>query len=165
VFRSDLYPRLAGLVLRLPALRERSDETGALCDALVSELRDKLAKPDLEVTADGRDWIARQAWPGNIRELRNVLHRAAVLHGEPRLDASSLARFASPEPAMQSQGGSEGATELRSERERITDALERCGGNQTRAARMLGMTRRQLVYRIAGYGLPRPRGDGTKDDA
>jgi two-component system response regulator AtoC len=110
----------------------------------------------------------RHSWPGNVRELRNVVERALLLCTSETIIVDHLgltavapgwrpARLrhlsvvtAEPAPAPEPIGA-------RLDRERISDALERCAGNQTRAARMLGISRGTLVSRLTEYGLPRPR--------
>jgi DNA-binding NtrC family response regulator len=110
--------------------------------------------------------LRRHAWPGNVRELRNVMERAVALSEGSAVEAKHLllddrpqtAAGATPTPAP-SQGGARLPREMRvaDSREQILDALSRCDGNQTRAAELLGVSRRTLVARIAEYGIPRPR--------
>jgi Nif-specific regulatory protein len=103
--------------------------------------------------------LARYDWPGNVRQLRNVLERLTVSHGQGPVSADDLdwlpaaePRDAAPMPPRDRGPGSHpGAGE--SERERILDALERAGHVQARAARLLGMTVRQLRYRVAKFGI------------
>lgn len=147
-FREDLYYRLAGLVLRVPPLRMRQAEVPALLQAVIEQVC-----TDLGVSVPGAfdpqlvDWVQRQPWPGNVRQLRNVLLRTMVLHG--RLEVASLAR-AMAEDGVHSQDAND-------ERGRIAEALEACAGNQTQAAKRLGISRRTLVDRLDRYGFPRPR--------
>jgi DNA-binding NtrC family response regulator len=110
--------------------------------------------------------LTRHAWPGNVRELRNVIERAVVLCGDGPI---TLAHFpdapafgtapARPvrEAAAPSRTGALAREIEAHERQQIIDALEKCGGNQTRAAAMLGISRRTLVGRLGHYDLPRPR--------
>jgi DNA-binding NtrC family response regulator len=109
-------------------------------------------------------------WPGNVRELRNVIERGAVLcsgdvlraeHLPQRVLTGGVSRASTPPSSL--DGAREDALararhELQGiERHRILEALEQCGGNQTRAAEALGISRRTLVYRLGDLGLPRPR--------
>ena len=156
-FRSDLYFRLAGVVLEVPPLRERPSEVEALARAFFARAatasgRDGLRLGDAAIAA-----LRRHPWPGNVRELRSAMERAALVApgdvvGPEHIDLrmvgigqpqSSPAIAAPPAPI--------------DERQRILDALTECAGNQSRAAEMLGMPRRTLVKRLAEYGIPRPR--------
>jgi DNA-binding NtrC family response regulator len=115
---------------------------------------------------DARALLERHGWPGNIRELRNAVERACLLaRGAPigaehlGLDQPTLDDIQmSADPAGSKPGGAQLRGEIEAlERERILEALEATGGNQTRAAAMLGISRRTLVNRLEAYGLPRPR--------
>ena len=116
--------------------------------------------------------LANHTWPGNIRELRNTIERALVLAGTGRVKPEHLTLDGGPRrpsvPTMPIERVSSSelappvepslATEVAEvERRRILGALEHCGGNQTRAARMLGISRNTLLTRLDAYGLPRPR--------
>jgi DNA-binding NtrC family response regulator len=150
-FRRDLLYRIDVLRIRVPPLRERLDELPELVPALLSELgADAPAGPNEEVIS----LLRGQAFPGNVRELRNVLARALALSESGRLDAAAVAA-ALPDGALDRP-----ASELRgqvasAEREAIERALEATGGNQTHAARKLGISRRALLYKMQRYGLGR----------
>jgi DNA-binding NtrC family response regulator len=201
-FRSDLYFRLNGICLTIPALREREDEIIPLAREFVAELSAAQHLPAAKLSTASLNWLLRQPWPGNIRELRSVIERAVLLARggsiEPShlqvdrdlsggaLDVSRGAAVAGPasEPIqLQSRAdrkaASAAATPIptiaepapppapepeklraevqRLERDRIADAIARCGGNQTKAAEVLGISRRALLHRLDLYGLPRPR--------
>jgi two-component system, NtrC family, response regulator AtoC len=178
-FRSDLYFRLAGISLAIPPLRERPTEVQLLAKTFVVAASRALDRdPPLAVAPQVLDLLCRYRWPGNVRELRNVIDRAAVLcAGEtilPEHLPPSLLDVASPpsgapapeRPApspmgarpVPDGGGGDLPDEIKTlERARITAALERCSGNQSRAAELLGISRRTLVSRLAEFGLPRPR--------
>lgn len=147
-FREDLYYRLAGLVLRVPPLRLRQAEVPELLRAVVVELCTEVgAAVPPRIDPQIVQWAQRQPWPGNVRQLRNVVLRTLVLHG--RIDVGSLAR-ALDEDGVHSGDGND-------ERRQIAEALEACAGNQTQAAKRLGISRRTLVDRLDRYGFPRPR--------
>jgi DNA-binding NtrC family response regulator len=176
-FRSDLYFRLAGISLPIPPLRERPAEVALLVETFVAAACKGLDRAPLAVSPEALDLLRRYNWPGNVRELRNVIERAAVLcagdtilpeHLSPSLLAAAAPpalpapRFHPPvEPETlpsPDSGGQDLQAEIKSlERARITTALERSGGNQSKAAEALGISRRTLVSRLSEFGLPRPR--------
>jgi transcriptional regulator with PAS, ATPase and Fis domain len=167
-FRQDLYFRIAGVTLRVPPLRQRVHEIPALAKTFIAgACRDLGRARPPELSDDALRWLTAYAWPGNIRELRNVIERAVLLCTTGTITAEHLPanETASAPPAAErapSNGSPEPAGGLRDEverieRERILAALDACGGNQTRAARQLGISRSKLVSRIEQYGIKRPR--------
>ncbi len=176
-FRSDLYFRLAGISLAIPPLRERPAEVELLVETFVAAACRGLDRALLLVSAEALDLLRRYPWPGNVRELRNVMERAAVLcagdtilpeHLPPSLlgaatpvgaaTAGAQAAGAQEPLSVSDHGGGDLQREIKTlERARITAALERCAGNQGKAAELLGISRRTLVSRLAEFGLPRPR--------
>jgi DNA-binding NtrC family response regulator/pSer/pThr/pTyr-binding forkhead associated (FHA) protein len=236
-FRQDLYFRLNGITLEIPPLRERTGELEGLCANFIADSCRRSRRTDVPtLSREAVQLLRTYAWPGNIRELRNVIERAVLLCTGPRITAehlpadrmmrarapsssspsttlrpstapsssSSLGTLrpaharplgnhpgigddddsgASTRPAMsrvppvvaRGGGGAVGLVDdapptLRRgeienlkgavsdlERERITDALRACGGNQTKAAEMLGISRRTLLNRLDQFNLPRPR--------
>jgi DNA-binding NtrC family response regulator len=144
-FRRDLYYRLAGAVLAIPPLRDRPLEIALLARAFA---------PGFTFTEAALDALRAHDWPGNVRELRNVVDRATLLVDGKVIDVEHLGITARVAPAAAPTLPGELAS---LERQRILDALEASGGNQTRAARALGMPLRTLIKRIESYQLPRPR--------
>ncbi len=160
-FRADLYYRLNGMTLSIPPLRERPSEIESLARLFLARAATELGRPVPTLAADALAQLKRYIWPGNIRELRNMMERAALLCVGGVVTLAELpleklsAGFARPAPPAPPP-----APELPAEsdeRARIMDALERCAGNQTHAARLLGISRGTLVSRLAEYKLPRPR--------
>ncbi len=167
-FRRDLYYRLNGVALTIPPLKDRPDEIEPL--AMLFARRAAAAHrreltPSLSPGALER--LLAHTWPGNIRELRNVIERAIVVATASLIEASDLPTSlapaepveSTPEPVVASAGG---LKELRrmavdAERRQIVEALEAAGGNQTRAAELLGITRRALIVRLERHNVPRPR--------
>ena len=174
-FRPDLYFRLAGIALEIPPLRDRPAELELLVRSFVAAACRELDRAEpLTVSPEALALLRRHAWPGNVRELRNVIDRAAVLcTGEtilPEHLPSSLLKPPAPAPVVAAAvpvapaaapgggGGDDLQGEIKSlERTRIIEALERCHGNQSKAAELLGISRRTLVSRLSEFGLPRPR--------
>jgi two-component system, NtrC family, response regulator AtoC len=125
----------------------------------------ELELPPLSLSAPTLELLRAYAWPSNVRELRNVIERAVVLcTGKailPEHLPPSVLNARAPLPELDGAAGL--PSEIRSlERARIIEVLDRCGGNQTKAAELLGVSRRTLVSQLAEFGLPRPRkGDGA----
>jgi len=172
LFRRDLFFRLNGISLLIPPLRERMDEFEPLARtflAQASEAHGRESPPELE--AEAIELLKQHSWPGNIRELRNVLERAVVLCPGDVVTAEYIA-LSTPErkpkvvslaehgrSRTQEPGGDapEAEDTALDERRRIEEALETCAGNQSRAAKLLGISRATLVSRLNLYGFPRPR--------
>jgi DNA-binding NtrC family response regulator len=176
-FRSDLYYRLNGISLEIPPLRERRLEIQPLAEAFLAQLSGDAAHAP-RLSDDAAALLASHAWDGNIRELRNVIDRALLMCDgdtiEPEhLPLETLRRVAPSAPAVaeveeiwSSEETAAEATspparpldaEARAERERIVAALRTEGGNQSRAARRLGMSRSTLMTRLDDLGIPRPQ--------
>jgi DNA-binding NtrC family response regulator len=170
-FRGDLFYRLTGIVIVVPPLRERKSEVGELARAFIgqsAQARGLSVVPEL--TAEALEVLRRYRFPGNVRELRHVVEQALLVCGAGPIRAQhlSLGKALSMSPPAIEQAPPSSPpfglvpAELKTqivlaERERIAYALERCAGNQTQAARLLGISRRTLIGRLDAYGLPRPR--------
>ena len=152
-FREDLYYRLNVIPLHLPPLRERTREDRlALLRKLFTELRTELPESPGELTSEALERLLSHSWPGNIREMRNVLERALIVsHGAERLGVEHLPPEVGrrPAPAPEQQP----ATLADVERRHIERTLRRHGGNRTRAAEELGISRATLINKIKVYSL------------
>jgi DNA-binding NtrC family response regulator len=153
-FRKDLYFRLAVIVLRLPALRERGDDVLLLAEEFLRRFSAKYGRDLMRIEAPARDALLAYSWPGNVRELSHVMERAVLWSQGQALEAEHLALI-EPEPARAT--GSElppaGVDLIQWERSVIEQALREAGGNQTRAAHRLGISRDTLRYRIKKFGI------------
>jgi len=152
-FREDLYYRLNVLPVRLPALRERLSDLEALAETLLESIASRTAMPQRELAPSALAVLAAHAWPGNIRELRNVLERAAMLTDSARLGAEDFAPILPTTASAEAVGA--GAyrplpqliAELESNS--IQSALAATGGNKVSAAKLLGISRATLYERLA----------------
>jgi two-component system response regulator AtoC len=170
-FRRDLFYRIHGVSVTLPPLRERLEDLELLAVHFARAVSRGQAP---EFSAEALAALRAHPWPGNARELRNVMERAVLLSGGGRIDVAHLqlpeasprpvsparptwtAGAASPAQPSVPPGGGSLKDNLRAiERDRIVAALEQCGGNQSQAAIALGMPRRTLVARLAELGLTR----------
>ena len=170
-FRRDLFYRLNGITLVIPPLRERVSEIAALARTFVEHGCKDSGRPEPVLTEEVLDLLEGYSWPGNIRELKNVVERALVLSdgdimpehlplekiANDQLVDTRLQPAGQPTPVL---GTPRAGTE---ERQLILDALEANAHNQTRAAAMLNMPRRTFVSKLDLYNIPRPqKGNGRK---
>ena len=145
-FRSDLYHRLTEFVLQVPPLRERIADIAPLAHHFLAA-----CGPHLELTAAAMRALEAHAWPGNIRELRNVVLKAAVMAVGSRIDAGDL-QISAPEYSRPVTRGEDPGLRLDGmERRMILDALSTCGGHQQQAAARLGISRRTLSRKLKIY--------------
>jgi DNA-binding NtrC family response regulator len=153
-FRSDLYFRICTLPLQVPPLRERVEDIPVLAAQALERLARELGRRELALTDDACDALQEYSWPGNIRELRNVIERAVLLARGDVLTRRDL-RFdtvaAAAEPAEE-----ESLTLAELERHHITRVLAEEGGHVERAARRLGVPRSSLYEKLKRHGLARP---------
>jgi two-component system response regulator AtoC len=174
-FRQDLFFRLNGIAFMVPPLRERRREIRPLAHSFAVEASRDLDREPLAIAPEALAYLEAYDWPGNIRELRNVIERAVVLCQGPIITVEDLQTTplrVSPTPARPMRMATTMVTEPEAdaepeprlhdeiasvERRRIIEALETCAGNQTRAAQQLGISRRTMVARMDAFGLPRPR--------
>jgi len=156
-FREDLYHRLAVFPVRLPALRERREDLPALAADLLRRVGVDLGRPGLSLSPGALDHLRRAEWPGNIRQLRNALERAAILADDDALAAADFAPIGAPvvsaaagAPAP-ARGGP--VTMAQVEEDAIRAALAHTGGNRRQAAERLGIGLRTLYDKIKRYNL------------
>jgi DNA-binding NtrC family response regulator len=148
-FRADLYFRLDVFPIALPPLRERSTDIPPLCRHLLARIAERHRVPAPELRERAAELLAAQPWPGNVRQLANVLERALILAPGPRLDVVDL------KPLLEPLGDPAAA-----ERERLRETLAETDGDKRRAAELLGVSYRTLLRRIKEHdleGFPRYR--------
>jgi transcriptional regulator with PAS, ATPase and Fis domain len=162
-FREDLFFRVSGFTLIVPPLRDRRSEVVPLALFFAGAFAAELGQAAPRFT-DGADRaLAGWDWPGNVRELKNAIERAVVLSGGAMIDVDHLpdkirdaARRAAPRAPAAVGDMKEHLAEV--ERAAIEAALAEHGGNQTRAATRLGISRRALIYKMEKHGLKPPPG-------
>jgi transcriptional regulator of acetoin/glycerol metabolism len=156
-FREDLYYRLNGITLQLPALRERTDKLD-LIDTLLAEESQGLARPRL--CDDALRLLLNYAWPGNIRQLRNTLRTAAALCSDSVIRPSNLPQeitgYSAAEPAAASMAGNSDAPLRTAEREALLRELEQMHWNISRTASALGISRNTLYRKLHKHGIVLP---------
>jgi two-component system response regulator AtoC len=172
-FRRDLFFRIAGATFTIPALRARKEEILPLAQQFIASAAAPLGR-QFALADDAREWLSQHDWPGNIRELRNACERAVLLatglvierdhltFDEQRRPPNRLRTSPTMTPPPGAMTAADMPSQVRAtvaelEKQRILEALERCAGNQTRAAEMLGISRRTLINRLDEYGIARPR--------
>jgi two-component system, NtrC family, response regulator AtoC len=153
-FRQDLYFRLNGLTLVVPPLRERPGEIEALASRFAAMSAAALGRPRPSLSARALSKLRAHGWPGNVRELKNVIDRAVLLSDDESLDERAIALDT---PSAGPEEGSLREARANAERGAIVEALARSGGNQTAAAKLLGLSRRMLVYKLDALHIDRPR--------
>ena len=148
-FREDLFYRLAVFELRAPPLRERGEDIGVLIDFLLDHFRRQHGRPALQLSAEARQKLIAYSWPGNVRQLRNVIDSAVVLAEGHQIKPSDL--------GLQDPAGDE-MSSLKLvdwEQRLIKEALKRTAGNVPEAANLLGIGRATLYRKIDEYGIER----------
>ena len=152
-FREDLFYRLNVVRISIPPLRERREDIPLLVDHFLARFRDLLGKEIRGIADDALARLSGYAWPGNARELENVIERAVILADGDRITIREL-----PEITTQTQNGPDAASDLSLRRARraleaemIERALRATDGNRTRAAKLLEISHRALLYKIKEY--------------
>jgi len=153
-FRADLYYRLCVFPINVPPLRERQEDILPLARAFLQKLQSNLGRRFRGLTREAENLLLTYSWPGNVRELRNVIERAMILETGNEITPASLILDremppSSPAGEPDPLGGIVPLHEA--ERELVRRAMHAAGGNQTRAAELLGITRDQLRYRLKRY--------------
>jgi two-component system response regulator AtoC len=163
-FREDLYYRLAVFTIFVPPLRDRPGDIMPLATRFARQFAGELAQGAPGFTTAARSALEDYAWPGNVRELRNAIERAVVLTPEGDIDVGALpdaiqvrARLVGVAESTPFQLDGHVPAQLQQmERSAIVAALEATSGNQTQAARRLGISRRSLIYKMERFGLKSP---------
>ena len=153
-FREDLYYRLNVVSIEVPPLRERREDIPALVDRFLRRFAAEAGASVKGVSREAMDRLLKHDYPGNVRELENLVHRAVVLARGPQITTADLpVHLKGLPPETPSEGGSLVERLAAIERGWLRQALEDAGGVQTRAAQALGISERHLRYRLRKHGL------------
>jgi two-component system response regulator PilR (NtrC family) len=165
-FREDLFYRINVIPIALPPLRERREDIPLLAEHFLVKYAEQMEKPLTSIARPAIDLLVKHDWPGNIRELENVIERAVALESSPSIQPESLppvvrgvgATRPAPGPGTGSETLPEGGLDLEArvqeiERAYIAQALERENGVQVKAAELLGMSFRSFRYYVKKYNL------------
>jgi DNA-binding NtrC family response regulator len=157
-FRQDLFYRLNVLPITLPPLRQHPEDVRPLLAFYIDSFNREFRKNVKGASAAAMKQLQAYPWPGNIRELRNAVERAMLLTNGDWLEPGDFPLVTTTAAASDAgfQLPANGVNLESLERSLVLQALERCGGNQTRAAALLGMNRDQIRYRIEKYGFAKP---------
>jgi transcriptional regulator with PAS, ATPase and Fis domain len=152
-FREDLYFRISALHLRIPPLRERPEDIPVITDKLLEQISWDMKRGPLRISDNARLTFQRYSWPGNIRELRNVLERAAILSYDGVIDKTGLELDAPARQDLAVNGTVSNLTLKEMEKRYIFQTLASEDGHITRTAKRLGMPRSSLYAKIHEHGL------------
>ena len=153
-FREDLFYRLNVVRMSLPPLRERREDIIPLAQHFLDTFSAKYHKADLKLASELKDRLSHYQWAGNIRELKNCIERAVILAREPLIGLDLLPERLQGESDLPAKGGiSVGSSLAEIEREMIRQTLEHTGGHRKRTAEILGISERDLYYKLKKYQL------------
>ena len=158
-FREDLYYRLNVARITIPPLRERKEDIAAFTLFFMDKFNQRFRKNFLKVTDDARRLLMEHPWTGNVRELRNAIERVMLMEQGPEITKGHL-DFLTKTAPLSGEADSpawkippSGLNLDDMNRDLIVQALERCGGNRAQAAKLLGMSRPTMIYRIEKYDI------------
>ena len=161
-FREDLYYRINTVHIALPALRDRQEDIVPLAELFLQRFAEKYHRPLTGIVPEAAELLKTQRWSGNIRELQNCIEKAVILSEGTVLTAKDLQIDAGSQPGMRGTGSGmrgtgSGMTDdchsERSEESKVREAMERCNGNISAAAKLLGVSRPTLYAKLKKYGL------------
>jgi two-component system NtrC family response regulator len=153
-FREDLYYRLNVVSIIVPPLRDRREDIPLLVERFLAQFAGESGTGPKRISREAMDLLVRYAFPGNVRELENIVHRGIVLARSPMITTADLPDHVAgltPEPPAPTATFVDRVSQF--ERKLIAEALAQSGGVQTQAARALGMSERHLRYKLKKYAL------------
>ncbi len=165
LFRSDLYYRLNVVPITLPPLRDRAGDVPLLIDHFLRSSNSRNDK-NVQLTANAMEFLSNYPWPGNVRELQNLIERIVILSDSTIIRRDHVIEYLNELPGPEANREAKSPVKRKTarprslkelERQEIEDALRRNGWVQARAAKELGLTQRQIGYRIKKFRLERPK--------
>jgi DNA-binding NtrC family response regulator len=151
-FRQDLFFRLNVLPIKMPALRERRDDIQVLAESCLERIASKRKSHKWELSNDALQILRKHSWPGNIRELENLLERATAFSDGSELTSADL-HFSSFSAVASSDGTLAGISLEELERRAILDTLRQCGGSKAEAAKLLGVSEKTVYNKLQKLGV------------
>lgn len=152
-FREDLFYRINLITVHLPALRERREDIPLLVRHFAQKLAETNGLPPVEFTSEAFTYLQQLPFPGNIRELKNLVERTLLVSGRQRINASDFEQFGMPQSSLSASTSLEGLTLEELERKSILQALDKYEHNLSRTAEALGISRAALYRRLEKYGI------------
>lgn len=152
-FRADLYFRLNTYKILMPRLKKRAQDIPELCEHFLTQFSQEFNQASPTMLPGGMEILSRHSWPGNVRELKNVLENLVLVSKGGPISEEMIASLITSDIETTDIKKSMGKDLITYEKKMIKDALTACGGNISKAARRLGITRNTLRYRIKKYGL------------
>jgi two-component system NtrC family response regulator len=158
LFREDLYYRLAVVPVQVPPLRERSEDLPELARHFLNQCVEQLKAPRRAISVGALEQLGRYDFPGNVRELRNLIERACILCRGEELTEADFPLEGAQEKSAAAFSGVQPDLPLRETLEQVElqllrRALDRAHGNQAKAARRLGISRSDMSYKLKKFGL------------
>ncbi|BDQ03734.1 sigma-54 dependent transcriptional regulator [Ignavibacterium sp.] len=156
-FREDLFYRLNVISIHIPPLRERKEDVMPLIEHFIKKYAEENGKPKIEISKEAVDYLMKYNYPGNVRELENIIERAVVLSRQNIITVNDLPSnvkgFKTETDPILDENKTLNEQVEALEKKLIYDALMRANGNQSLAGRMLGITERNLRYKMQKYGI------------
>jgi two-component system NtrC family response regulator len=156
-FREDLYYRLNIVFIKIPPLRERKEDILPLIEFFMDKYAKENKKEKIEISKDAADYLLKYSYPGNVRELENIIERAVVLARGSMITLNDLpmtVKGLSEENQLPDSEGGPLTDQVEAlEKKLIYDALRQAGGNQTKAGKILGLSERNLRYKLKKYDI------------
>jgi DNA-binding NtrC family response regulator len=166
-FREDLYFRLVVVPIEIPPLRDRPEDIPELVCEFFNQSTTKYSRKPLKLPQELLPYFSQYHWPGNVRQLQNVIERMVVLCPGDEITITDLPAFLRPSAAFSTGALAipDGMTLHAIEKQALLQAMLKSNWNRTRAAQQLGVTRKVLTARMAKYGLEKPRRQLPSEEA
>lgn len=158
LFREDLFYRLSVIRINIPPLRKRGDDVYLFADYFIKTLCARMGKPEVRLTKGAKDFFGRYSWPGNIRELQNIIEGIISTHEETLISEKEISNYLGEyfmEPGAEEPNAGNLNLDIfgLDEKDKFEIALQKCRNNKTKAAEFLGMSRSTFYRRLQEYGM------------